>query len=152
MTMNWNEWNRTVIAEFRSNGGKVGGNFAGAPLLLLSTTGTKTGQQRTTPLMYLADGDRFVGFASKGGAPTNPDWFRNLVADSNVSVEVGTETFKAEAVVVEGEERDRLYERQAKLYPQFAEYQRGTSRKIPVVALVRRCGSKSGKTKTSKAP
>ncbi len=137
----WNEWNRTVIMEFRSNGGKVGGNFAGAPLLLLSTTGAKTGQRHTNPLMYLPDGGRSVVFASKGGAATNPDWYRNLVTDSNVTVEVGTEAFEAEAILIAGEERDRLYARQAKLHPQFAEYQRGTSRKIPVVALVRRRGS-----------
>ena len=139
--VNWNEMNRTVIEEFRSNEGKMGGHFAGAPVLLLSTKGARTGQQRTNPLMYLPDGDSFVVFASKGGAPTNPDWFSNLVADSNVTVEVGAESFEAAAVVVTDEERDRLYAQQAELYPQFAEYERNTSRKIPVVALKHRHGS-----------
>ena len=135
---NWNEGNCTIIEEFRSSEGKVGGNFTGAPLLLLSTSGAKTGQGRINPLMYLLDNDRLVVFASKGGAPTNPDWFHNLVANPSVTVEVGTETFEAEAVVVTGEERDRLYTKQAELFSQFAEYARNTTRTIPVVALVRR--------------
>ena len=133
-----NELNRTVIDEFRSNEGKVGGNFTGAPLLLLSTYGAKTGLRRTNPLMYLLDNDRLVVFASKAGAPTNPEWFHNLVANPSVTVEVGTETFEAEAVVVIGEERDRLYAKQAELFPRFAEYAQNTTRTIPVVALVRR--------------
>ena len=135
---NRNEWNRKVIEEFHSNEGKVGGNFTGAPLLLLFTSGAKTGQRRINPLMYLPDNDRLVIFASKGGAPTNPDWFHNLVANPRVTVEVGAETFETEAVVVTGEERDRLYAKQAKLFPQFAQYARNTTRTIPVVALVRR--------------
>ncbi|MEE8442830.1 MAG: nitroreductase/quinone reductase family protein, partial [Dehalococcoidia bacterium] len=93
---------------------------------------------RTNPLMYLLDNDRLVVFASKGEAPTNPEWFHNLVANPRVVVEVGTETFEAEAVVVTGEERDRLYAKQAELFPQFAGYAQGTTRTIPVVALVRR--------------
>ena len=136
-----NERNRKIIEEFRSNQGKVGGDFAGATLLLLSTSGAKTAQPRTNPLMYLPDGDRLIVFASKGGAPAHPDWFRNLVANPMVTVEVGTETFEAEAAVVTGEERDRLYARQAELRPQFAEYARNTSRTIPVVALTRRRSS-----------
>ena len=113
--------------------------FEGAPLLLLHTVGAKSGKPRTNPLMYLPDGDRWVVFASKGGAPTSPDWYHNLVANPRTSVEVGTDTFKVTATVAQGEERDTLYSRQADLYPQFAEYERRTTRKIPVVVLTRRC-------------
>ena len=133
-----NDFNQQVIAEFRANGGKVGGRFAGAPMLLLTTTGAKSGQRRTTPLVYLPDGDRMVIFASKGGAPTHPAWYHNLVAYPQTTVEVGTETVPVTAVVVTGEERDRLYARQAALRPAFAEYQEKTTRRIPVVALHRR--------------
>ena len=133
-----NERNLGVITEFRSNAGRVGGNFEGAPVLLLSTKGAKTGLGRTNPLMYLTDGDRWIVFASKGGAPTSPDWFHNLVANPAVTLEVGTEALEADAEVVTGEERDRLYAQQAELYPQFGEYQRKTARSIPVVALTRR--------------
>ena len=132
-----NDWNSKIIAEFHANGGKVGGPFEGAPLLLLTTTGAKSGQRRTTPLVYMPDGDRMIIFASKAGAPTNPDWYHNLVAHPQVTVEVGTETFNATAVVITGEERDRLYSQQAKLNPGFAEYQEKTTRKIPVIALKR---------------
>src|SRR5438874_147032 len=104
--------NRKVIEEFRANAGKV---QSGLPLLLLTTTGAKTGRQRTTPVAYLADGDRVVVFASKGGGPTSPDWYHNLVANASVTVEVGGETYAARAVVASGEERDRLYTRQASL-------------------------------------
>jgi deazaflavin-dependent oxidoreductase (nitroreductase family) len=131
------DWNAAIIEEFRANEGRVGGRFDGAPLLLLTTTGRKSGQRRTNPMMYLADGDRLLVFASKGGAPTNPDWYGNLVANPQVTVEVGTESYPAHATVVEGEERDRLYAEQSRRYPGFAEYQRNTSRVIPVVALVR---------------
>jgi deazaflavin-dependent oxidoreductase (nitroreductase family) len=133
-----NERNQGIITEFRSNSGKVGGNFEGAPMLLLSTKGAKTGLGRINPLMYLPDGDRWIVFASKGGAPKSPDWFHNLVANPAVTLEVGTESFEAESAVVTGEERDQLYARQAELYPQFGEYQTKTSRTIPVVALTRR--------------
>ncbi len=136
-----NEWNTKIIAEFRANRGKVGGPFAGAPVLLLTTSGAKTGRRYTTPTMYLPDGERLVVFASKGGAPTNPDWYRNLVAHPRVTVEVGIETYDAEAVVLTGEERDRLYARQAQLYPGFGEYQANTSRTIPVIALQRTTAS-----------
>jgi deazaflavin-dependent oxidoreductase (nitroreductase family) len=132
------EWNKQVIAEFRANGGKVGGNFEGAILLLLTTTGAKSGQPRTTPLVYLPDGDRLAIFASKAGAPTNPDWYHNLVAHPEATVEVGTETFKVTAVVADEEERARLYAKQAELAPRFAEYQAKTTRKIPVVILERK--------------
>jgi deazaflavin-dependent oxidoreductase (nitroreductase family) len=133
-----NEFNRAIIEEFRANGGNVGGPFEGAPLLLLSTTGAKSGEPRTTPVMFLEDGERMVIFASKAGAPTNPAWYQNLLANSTATVEVGTETFDVDAVVTSGEERDRLFNRQAELYPQFAEYAQKTTREIPVIALQRR--------------
>lgn len=135
-----NDWNRRVIEEFRANGGKVGGQFEGAPLLLLTTTGAKSGQRRTTPVMYLPDGNRLIIFASKAGAPTNPDWYHNLVAHPQATVEVGTETFDITSVVATGEERDRLFARQAELYPGFANYQARITRQIPVIALERREG------------
>ena len=130
-------WNENIINEFHANGGKVGGMFEGAPLLLLTTTGARTGRKLTSPLMYRSDGDRILVFASKGGAPTHPDWYHNLVANPRVTVEIGTETFEAAAQVTEGEERDRLFARQAEETPQFGEYQANITRKIPVVALVR---------------
>ncbi|MDQ6695165.1 MAG: nitroreductase family deazaflavin-dependent oxidoreductase [Chloroflexota bacterium] len=130
-------WNENVISEFRSNGGKVGGPFQGGNMLLLTTTGAKSGRQLTSPLMYNTDGDRLLVFASKGGAPTNPDWYHNLVANPQVTVEVGDESFKANAVVLTGEERDRHYNNQASQSPQFADYQKSTTRQIPVVALER---------------
>jgi len=131
-------WNRSTIEEFRANGGKVGGMWEGRPLLLLTTTGAKSGQRRTNPMMYLRDGDRLLVFASKGGAPTNPDWYYNLLAHPQGTVEVGSEVYEADAIVLSGEERDRLYAGQAQLYPQFANYQARTTRKIPVIALERR--------------
>ncbi|MDQ1533211.1 MAG: hypothetical protein QOF28_972 [Actinomycetota bacterium] len=131
------DWNRAIIEEFRANGGKVGGQFAGAPLLVLTTTGAKTGKQRTHPLVYLPDGDRLIVFASKGGAPTSPDWYHNLVANPTATVEVGNETFEVKATELTGEERDRIYAKQAELMPGFAEYQDKTTRTIPVVALER---------------
>ena len=132
-----NDWNRQTIEAFRTNGGKVGGMWEGRPLLLLTTTGAKSGQRRTNPVMYLRDGDRLLVFASKGGAPTNPDWYHNLVAHPEVTVEVGTETYETTATPLTGEERDRLFAKQAGLYPQFGEYQARTTRKIPVIALER---------------
>ena len=132
-----NDWNDAVIKEFRELGGKVGGYFEGAPVLLLTTKGAKTGKARVNPLMYLPNGDRMFVFASKGGTPTNPDWYHNLVANPDVTVEVGTETFPANATVVTGEERDEIYAKQAALYPQFGEYERKTTRRVPVIALAR---------------
>jgi deazaflavin-dependent oxidoreductase (nitroreductase family) len=129
------DWNSNIIQEFRTNEGKVGGPFDGAPILLLHTTGARSGEVRVNPMMYLADGDRLVVFASKGGAPTNPDWYHNLVANPDVEIEVGTERRKVRARVAEGEERDRLYAEQSRRYPQFAKYQEGTDRTIPVVIL-----------------
>ena len=133
----FNDFNRTVIAEFRENGGKVGGGFEGAPMILVTHTGAKSGKQYTSPLVYSTDGDRLVIIASKGGAPDNPQWFNNLVADPHVTVEVGTERFEAVAHVAEGAERDRLFRAQADLMPNFDEYAKATSRTIPVVVLER---------------
>ena len=135
-----NDWNRQTIEAFRANGGKVGGVWEGRPLLLLTTTGAKSGQRRTTPVMYLPDGDRLLVFATKAGAPTNPAWYHNLKAYPEVTVEVGTETYEATATSLTGEERDRLYAKQASLYPQFGEYQARATRKIPVIALERHKG------------
>jgi deazaflavin-dependent oxidoreductase (nitroreductase family) len=132
-----NDHNRAIIEEFRANGGKLGGNFEGAPMLLLHTTGARSGQPRVNPMMYLRDGDRLVVFASKAGAPTNPDWYHNLVAHPDASVEVGDETFDAHATVLIGAERDRLFAKQAQLFPGFKEYEERTTRVIPVVALTR---------------
>ena len=131
-----NDFNAKIIEEFRANGGKVGGPFAGAPVLLLTTTGARTGARRTNPLAYLADDGRLVVFASKAGAPTNPAWYHNLKANPLVTVEVGAETKQLRAVEVTGDERDRLYAEQANRMPGFAEYQAKTDRKIPVIALV----------------
>jgi deazaflavin-dependent oxidoreductase (nitroreductase family) len=131
------DFNRKVIEEFRANGGRVGGPFEGAPLLLLTTTGAKSGRAYTTPVMYLPDGERMVVFASKGGAPTNPAWFHNLVANPDATVELGDDEFPVRAIVTSGEERERLFSRQAELYTQFADYAHKTAREIPVVALQR---------------
>ena len=131
-----NNWNATIIAEFRANAGAVGGQFAGAPMLLLTTTGRRTGERRTSPMMYLDDGaGRWLVFASKAGADTHPDWYLNLEADPQVCVEIGERTVEAAAQILQGAERDRWYAEQASRYPGFAEYQRKTSRVIPVVAL-----------------
>jgi deazaflavin-dependent oxidoreductase (nitroreductase family) len=132
------DFNKTLIEQFRANGGKIPeGPFKGGRLLLLTTTGRRSGQDRVNPLAFTRDGDRHIVIASKGGAPTNPEWYLNLVANPQVTVEVGDERFTAKASVPEGAERDRLYEAQAKLMPGFAEYQRNTTRRIPVVVLER---------------
>ena len=133
-----NDLNRQVIEEFRANAGRVGGNYEGRPLLLLTTTGRKTGRTHTTPVMYLADGNGYCVFASKGGAPEHPAWYLNLVANPRVIVEVGTERFEAQATVVGPDERNTLYRKQASLYTQFTDYERKTTRTIPVVRLTRR--------------
>ena len=133
----YNDFNRKLIEEYRANGGKVSGMFAGAPLLLLTTTGARSGQPRVAPLAYTADNGRLVVIASKGGAPTHPDWFHNLRANPQVTVEVGTETFPARATITEGAERKRLFDQMAAQMPGFAEYQRNTNRKLPVVVLER---------------
>ncbi len=133
-----NDWNTTVMKEFRENGGKVGGNFANAHMLILTSTGAKSGKPRTNPLVYLPDGDDMVIIASKGGAPTNPAWYHNLRAHPEATVEVGTDTVKVTAEEVTGAERDELYARQAAIMPGFADYEKKTSRKIPVVRLKRK--------------
>jgi deazaflavin-dependent oxidoreductase (nitroreductase family) len=132
------DYNRAIIDEFRANAGRLGGNFEGAPMLLLHSTGARSGQARVNPMMYLADGERLVVFASKAGAPTNPDWYHNLVAHPDASVEVGSEQFDVHATVLIGAERDRLFAKQAQLYPGFKDYEARTTRTIPVVALTRR--------------
>ena len=130
-----NDWNGPIIEEFRANGGKVGGQFAGANLLLLHTRGAKSSQPRINPLGYVKDGDKFVIIASKGGAPTNPDWYYNILAHPEVSIEVGSERFDARASVPERQERDRIFVEVVKQAPGFGEYQKNTSRIIPVVVL-----------------
>jgi deazaflavin-dependent oxidoreductase (nitroreductase family) len=130
-------WNQRIIDEFRANGGRVGGPFEGAPLLLLHTTGARTGERRVNPVMYQADGERLAVFGSKGGGPTNPDWYHNLVANPRASVEVGTEAFDVIARIAQGEERERIWQRQKQRYPGFAEYERNTTRQIPVIILER---------------
>jgi deazaflavin-dependent oxidoreductase (nitroreductase family) len=131
------DWNTQIIEEFRAHEGRVGGQFDGAPLLLLHTVGAKTGRERVNPMMYLdLDGRRFV-FASKAGADTDPDWYHNLVAHPEVTVEVGTETYTAQAKPVDRAERDRIYAEQARRYSGFADYEAKTARVIPVVELVR---------------
>jgi len=131
----WQERNEGVIEEFRANGGKVKG---WAPLILLTTTGAKTGQRRIIPLMYVSDGDRVLAIASKGGSPKHPVWYHNLLAHPEVTVEVGSEKFDATARVLTGEERERAFARAAEVFPPYAEYQKKTPREIPVIALERR--------------
>jgi deazaflavin-dependent oxidoreductase (nitroreductase family) len=132
------DYNAQNIAEFRANHGKVGGYFEGAPLLILHTVGAKSGEERESPMMYLADGDRYLVFASKAGADTNPAWYHNLLADPEVSIEVGDETIAVTAAPLPREERDHFYAIQAERYPGFADYERKTDRVIPVVALTPR--------------
>ena len=131
------EFNRKIMEEFHANGGKVGGQFAGAPMLLLTTTGAKTGRSFTTPLVYSKDGDRFVIIASKAGAPTNPAWYHNLLAHPTVTVEIGTDKFQVKATPAKGDERERLFNQQAKAMPAFDEYRKKTTRQIPVIILER---------------
>jgi deazaflavin-dependent oxidoreductase (nitroreductase family) len=131
------DFNKGVIEEFRANGGRVGGPFDGAPLLLLTSIGAKSGAARTTPLMYLPDGERLVIFASKAGAPTNPAWYHNLVANPSATIEVGSDTFDVDVSIAAGEERERLFNQQSEVMPQFADYAQKTTRQIPVVVLER---------------
>ncbi|MET9401042.1 nitroreductase/quinone reductase family protein [Kitasatospora sp. NPDC002965] len=133
-------WNERIIKEFRENNGKVGGMFEGAPMVVLTTAGRRTGKPHTNPAIYLRDGDRYLVFASNLGNSQHPDWYHNLVAAPQVTMEIGTDEgrvkpFATRAVVLEGEERDRLYELQSTLSPAFREYQEKTTRVIPVVAL-----------------
>ena len=134
------DYNRQLIEEFRADRSKNGGQFKGRPLLLLTTTGAKSGQRRTTPMMYIPDGDRLMVIASNVGAPAHPDWYHNLVAHPEVIVEVGTETFDGTAVVTEGAERQKLWTRIVELHPFFADHQAKTTRQIPVILLERRTG------------
>lgn len=134
-----NEWNKKIIEEFRANEGKVGGRFENRPLLLLHTTGAKSGQPRVNPLACIADGDRLVVVASKNGAPTNPDWYYNLVATPEVSVEVGTEQFQAHATVTTEPERTELFEKMVAVHPGFANYvEKAAPRIMPVITLTRK--------------
>ena len=132
-----NERNRSIIEEFRANGGKVGGSWTGKTLLLVHTIGKKSGVERVNPVATFRDGDRWVIIASKGGAPAHPDWYRNLVAHPTVTVEVGTEKFQARAKVTQEPERTRLYDRMVSINPGFADYRARTTRAIPVVVLER---------------
>ena len=129
------DFNAQIIEEFHANEGRVGGMFEGSTLLLLHHTGAKSGRSRTNPLGYLNDQGRYVVFASKAGAPTNPDWYHNLKAHPNVTIEVGSDTIEVVANEAIGEERDRLYRTQAERVPQFAEYEKQTDRVIPVIVL-----------------
>lgn len=131
------DFNQQLIEEYRATDGKVTGVFAGRPLMLLTTTGAKSGQPRTAPLVYTTDGDDLVVIASKGGAPTNPAWYHNLRAQPLVTIELGADRFQAQARVTEGQERERLYANQAEQMPAFADYQRNATREIPVVVLKR---------------
>jgi deazaflavin-dependent oxidoreductase (nitroreductase family) len=132
------DFNTAIIKEFRANAGKVGGPFEGAPMVLMTTVGAKSGQTRVNPVMYRTDGGRMYVFASKAGAPTNPDWYYNMVANPEMSVEVGTDSYDVTATEIKGAERDRIYADQAREYPGFAEYEAKTDRVIPVMALDRR--------------
>ena len=135
MSTSPSDFNARVIEEFRANEGRVGGMFDGMPLLLLHHTGARSGTSYVNPLAYQADGGRYVVFASKGGAPTNPAWYYNLTASPDITIEVGTDTIPVHAAEARGEERDRLYRTQAERHPAFAEYAQRTERVIPVIAL-----------------
>ena len=134
------DFNANIITEFRENAGKVGGPFEGAPMLLLHTTGKRTGTERVNPLVYWPEGDAMVIFASKGGAPTNPDWYHNLMAQPDTRVEVGTDTVAVPARETDGDERQDLFDRITAVMPGFADYQAKTSRRIPIIVLERRDG------------
>jgi deazaflavin-dependent oxidoreductase (nitroreductase family) len=130
------DFNTRIIAEFRQNGGRVGGPFAGAPMVLLHTTGAKSGAERVNPVVYQRLDERSIAvFASKAGAPTHPDWYRNLVAHPEVTLELGASTLPATARVARGEERERIWAKQKQDSPAFADYERKTTREIPVVIL-----------------
>ncbi len=132
------EFNQGLMKEFRANGGKVlSGPFVNAPLLLLTTTGAKSGRSFTTPLVYTKDGDRIVIIASKGGFPTHPAWYHNLKAHPTTTIELGKEKFQAKATITKDPERQRLFDAQAKVMPNFNEYQKATTRQIPVIVLER---------------
>ena len=132
------DYNQAIIDEFRGNGGRVGGPFEGAPLLLLHTVGSKSGKERVNPVMYQAVGGDYAVFASKGGAPEHPDWYRNILARPDATVEVGTALVPVTARVAEGQERELIWQRQKADYPGFADYEEKTDREIPVVILTPR--------------
>lgn len=134
----FDDFNRQIIEEFRANGGKVGGGFAGAPMVLLHHRGAKTGTERVSPLVFQAVGDSFAVFGSKGGAPEHPAWFHNLTANPDTQIEVGDQKLDVRARVAEGAERDRIWTKQKQDVPPFAEYEQNTERTIPVVILERR--------------
>ena len=129
------DWNANIIEEFRANDGKAGGMFEGAPLLILHTTGAKSGARREHPLMYLSHEDRLFVFASKAGADSNPDWYYNAKANPSVNVEIGTDRIDKTAVKLSLDERETIFAEQASRFPQFAEYAAGTDRLIPVIEL-----------------
>jgi len=131
------KFNELLIRQYRTNGGKVTGQFAGLPVLLPRTVGAKSGAPRTTPLVYLQDADRYLIIASKAGAPTNPAWYYNLLATPTASVEVGNERFEVQARVAHGDERDRLFQTVIAQLPIYEDYQRRTGRPLPVVVLER---------------
>ena len=132
------DWNQQIIDEFHANEGKVGGMFEGKNMVLITHTGAKSGKERVLPLVYTTDGDRYVIAASKGGADTNPDWYHNLVANPKIKVEIGTEKFDATAKLIEDRaERDRLYAGMVAHNPGFADYEKKTTRLIPVFVLER---------------
>ena len=133
-----NDWDRQIIEEFRANGGNVGGQYAGAPVLLLTTTGAKSGEPRTRPLAYLRDAGRIYVFAGNRGAPTNPAWYHNLVAHPDVTVELGTEKFEARAIIVDSTEAERLGRIQVQKIPALASLQAKMTRQVPVVLLERK--------------
>jgi len=128
-------WNQKIIEEFRANEGVVGGRYEGRTLLLLHTTGAKSGKERIHPVAYVRDGENYVVIASKGGAPHNPDWYYNILAHPRLTVEVGTETFDVEAQDAEEPERTRLYNKMVEVFPGFDDYRRKTERVIPVIVL-----------------
>jgi deazaflavin-dependent oxidoreductase (nitroreductase family) len=131
------EFNNKVIEEFHANGGKVSGQMAGAPMVLLTTKGAKSGKPYVHPLVYSKDGDRYVLIASFAGAPKHPSWYHNIVANPTVTLEIGKEKFQAKATITSGEERERLFNAQAAMMPVFNDYRKKTSRQIPVIALTR---------------
>lgn len=131
----FDEWNQKIIEEFWANGGKVGGQFEGAPMLIMHTTGAKSGKERVIPVMYQPVGDDMAVFASKAGAPSNPDWYHNLVAHPDVTIEVGSDTAAVRARVTKDDKRESIWTRQKELYPQFAGYEAATTREIPVIIL-----------------
>ena len=131
------DWNTRIIEEFRANDGRVGGPFAGAPMILIHHTGARSGTERVNPLVYFPDGDRFVVIASAGGAPKNPDWYHNLKAHPRTTVEVGAETFAVDVQELTGDERSAVWQRVVAAMPGFGAYQEKTTRQIPVLALTR---------------